>query len=232
MKIIPHIELPEIYTDYKFIDSPFLKIPDDCGIIVELKYPLMGLENAVNDCWVRKEVLEKLLEAKTYLPEGITFKIWDAYRPFKLQQELYYKYREEVIDEFNLRHLSQEDQNKIINNYIALPIKNEILPPQHTTGGAIDLTLVDIKSGKDLDMGTSFDSFSVLSNIDSFEKIGMDETIRNNRRILYNAMIKAGFTNLPSEWWHYDYGDKNWAYYNKKPAIYKGIFDLNIDNIE
>ena len=43
---------------------------------------------------------------------------------------------------------------------------------------------------------------------------------------LYNAMIKAGFTNLPSEVWHYDYGNRAWAYYNKKPAIYKGILEL------
>ena len=39
-------------------------------------------------------------------------------------------------------------------------------------------------------------------------------------------MIKAGFTNLPSEIWHYDYGNRAWAYYNKKPAIYKGILEL------
>ena len=232
MKEIPHIELPEMYNEHEFIDSPLVKIPDNSGIKVELQYPLMGMENAINDCFVRKEVLEKLLEAKMYLPEGITFKIWDAYRPFALQEELYYKYREKIIDEFKLKDLSLEEQNKVINYYVALPIRDEELPPQHTTGGAIDLTLVDIKSGKDLDLGIPFDSFSNLTNTDSFENVGMDETIKNNRRILYNAMTKAGFTNLPSECWHYDYGNKNWAYYNKKPAIYKGIFDLNNDNIK
>jgi D-alanyl-D-alanine dipeptidase len=37
-------------------------------------------------------------------------------------------------------------------------------------------------------------------------------------------MIKAGFTNLPTEWWHYDYGDKFWAYYNKTRTLYTGLF--------
>ncbi len=37
-----------------------------------------------------------------------------------------------------------------------------------------------------------------------------DEQVRENRRLLYYAMIDAGFTNLPSEWWHYDYGDRFW----------------------
>lgn len=36
-------------------------------------------------------------------------------------------------------------------------------------------------------------------------------------------MIKAGFTNLPSEWWHYDYGDAFWSYYTKNAVKYQGI---------
>jgi len=38
-------------------------------------------------------------------------------------------------------------------------------------------------------------------------------------------MIEVGFSNLPSEWWHYEYGDKNWAYIQGKPAVYDGIFE-------
>ena len=44
-------------------------------------------------------------------------------------------------------------------------------------------------------------------------------------------MTSVGFTNLPSEWWHYDYGNANWAYYKKESPIYSGVFtekDLNI----
>ena len=74
-------------------------------------------------------------------------------------------------------------------------------------------------------MGTEFDSFSPVTSTNAFEKTNNEE-IKNNRRILYNAMTKAGFTNLPSEWWHYDYKDRAWAYYKEKPAEYKGIFKL------
>ena len=77
-------------------------------------------------------------------------------------------------------------------------------------------------------MGTGFDAFSKKTNTVYYE--GINNEIRNNRRLLYYTMIKAGFTNLPSEWWHYDYGDRFWAYYTKKPAIYRGVFlrsDLN-----
>ena len=40
-------------------------------------------------------------------------------------------------------------------------------------------------------------------------------------------MLEAGFTNLPSEWWHFEYGDKNWSAVVDKPALYDGIFELD-----
>lgn len=76
-------------------------------------------------------------------------------------------------------------------------------------------------------MGTGFDSFSDKTRTDYYETNSIDLNIRNNRRILYNAMISAGFTNLPSEWWHFDFGDRFWGYYNNKPAIYEGVFDIS-----
>ena len=51
-----------------------------------------------------------------------------------------------------------------------------------------------------------------------------NEMVRENRRLLYNTMVGQGFTNLPSEWWHFDYGNRFWAFYKKKKAIYRGVF--------
>lgn len=101
------------------------------------------------------------------------------------------------------------------------------MPPAHTTGGAIDLTLLD-PEGRELPMGCGFDAFTDKTCAAYFEapehvQGAEDEQVRENRRLLYYAMIDAGFTNLPSEWWHYDYGDRFWAYYMRKPAIYEGV---------
>lgn len=223
---IPHVEAPKIYKEHDFIDEELVEIPSDSGIIVEMQYPLLGMETAIDKCLVRKSVLNKLLEAINNLPEDITFKIWDAYRPLNLQEEIYYKYRAKLIETFNLKGLSEEEQNNIIRQYVSLPEANEEIPPLHTTGGAIDLTLVKISTGEELNMGVEFDAFSDLTNTDAFEADGMDENVRNNRRILYFAMKDAGFTNLPSEFWHYEYGNRNWGYYSNKPAIYRGIMQL------
>ena len=224
MRAIPHNNNIETYQKHDFINSPLVKIPKETGIIIDMQYPKLGMKNAIKECLVRKEVLDKLLKAKRYLPKGYTFKIWDAYRPFSLQEEIYNTYKGQLINYFKLYNLSKEKQDKIIKNYVSIPNKNEELPPLHATGGAIDLTIADIKTGKDLDMGIKFDQFTNLTNTDAFENKKMNQTIKNNRRLLYNCMIKAGFTNLPSEIWHYDYGNRAWAYYKKKPAIYNGIF--------
>ena len=223
---IPNNKMPSKNKENRFIDSPLVLITKDMGFIIEMQYPLLGMENAIEKCLVRKEVLDRLKIAKKYLPEDITFKIWDAYRPFKLQEELYHKYKKDIIKEFRLEKLSKKEQDKVINEYVSLPIWNQDFPPLHTTGGSVDLTLCYKKTGKELDMGIPFDSFSKLTNTNSFEIEGMDETVRENRRLLYFAMTKAGFTNLPSECWHFDYGNRNWSYYTDKPAIYNGIYEI------
>ena len=109
-----------------------------------------------------------------------------------------------------------------------MPSDDEEIPPLHSTGGSIDLTLVYTDTKKELDMGVEFDEFSLLTNTNYFEEHNINDNIKYNRRILYNSMIKAGFTNLPSEVWHYDYGNRAWAFYKKTKAIYKGIKKIDL----
>jgi D-alanyl-D-alanine dipeptidase len=183
------------------------------------------MKTAVKECFVRREVYEMLKNAQENLPDGYRLRIWDTWRPLSLQKELYEVYRQSIIDTFNLSSLSQSEQNEFISKYIAIPSENPDSPPAHTTGGAVDLTLIDV-DGNELDMGTAFDDFSEKAETDYFEKHGFDgSVVRKNRRILKSAMESAGFTNLPSEWWHYDYGNRNWALYSKSVAVYKGVFE-------
>ena len=116
--------------------------------------------------------------------------------------------------------------------FVARPSYNIILASPHNTGGAIDLTIVD-EDGIPLDMGCEFDDFSDKTRSDFYEYFdnSEDETsikIRNNRRMLYNVMTAVGFTNLPSEIWHYDYGNENWAYFNNCAPLYTGILDASV----
>ncbi|MED4919243.1 M15 family metallopeptidase, partial [Geobacillus thermodenitrificans] len=50
--------------------------------------------------------------------------------------------------------------------------------------------------------------------------------IKENRKLLKSIMEKAGFTNYDEEWWHYDYGNQNWALKTGNEAIYGGVLEL------
>ena len=223
---IPDIKEPATFTKIQPTDSPFVHLVDGEDFDVKMQYPLLKLNNAVTECYVRKEVAERLKLAQSLLPDGIKLRIWDAWRPFALQEELYQKYSNDIIEKFDLKNKSKEFRDKIIAEYISYPQKDENFPAVHTSGGAVDVTLTD-KDGNELDMGTAFDAFCEQTATNYYEKSGKDTAVRNNRRILYNCMTAAGFTNLPSEWWHYDFGDKFWGYYKNTPAIYSGVFKEN-----
>ena len=117
-------------------------------------------------------------------------------------------------------------RQKFISKFVSIPVFDKMRAPVHTTGGAVDLTLIDT-NGKPLNMGTDFDDFSEKANTDYYER-HFNQEITKNRRLLYNAMINEGFTNIPSEWWHYDYGDSYWGFYKGEPPFYGGFSNLEM----
>ncbi|MDY2960628.1 MAG: M15 family metallopeptidase [Hornefia sp.] len=226
---IPIIGDPGNCERRAFIDSPLVEIHQSEKILIDMQYPALGFKNGEKRCMARKEVVEMLYKAADLLPKGYKFVIWDAWRPFALQKELFVYYSERIIKEFHLENKTKEEQEIEIGKFIANPVFDRELPPAHTTGGAIDLTIMG-PDGKYLEFGTKFDAFTEKTRAGYYETINVDnnpkaEEIRNNRRFLYNLMKEVGFGNLPSEWWHYEYGDKNWADIQGKAAIYDGIFE-------
>ena len=114
--------------------------------------------------------------------------------------------------------------------FVSKPSLDPENPSVHNTGGAIDLTLFDPEQQRELDMGTAFDDFTPKAYAHFFEeeearRYDNWEKVRENRRLLYRCMTEAGFTNLPTEWWHYDFGDNFWSFYTGKPAIYNGLIN-------
>jgi D-alanyl-D-alanine dipeptidase len=167
---------------------------------------------------VRQAVANKLLEAGKYLPAGILFYFSEGHRPLSVQRQLFTKYYAQ------LAHANPAWEEKKIKyettKYVAPP---EDVPP-HSTGGAIDITLIDA-NGNELDMGSILDetpdknanrNFTYADNISDHAKA--------NRQLLITALSKVGFINYPTEWWHWSYGDKYWAYHAHHPhAIYGSV---------
>lgn len=108
--------------------------------------------------------------------KGYGLKIWDAYRPYSVTVAFW----ELIKDE----------------RYVADPKKGS----GHNRGIAVDLTIIELKTGKELDMGTGFDNFTDTAHHD-FQQLS--RTILENRMLLKTTMEKFGFMSFASEWWHY-----------------------------
>ena len=83
----------------------------------------------------------------------------------------------------------------------------------HSRGSTVDLTLFDMATGKELDMGGTFDYFGELSHPDYKD---ITEEQYNNRMILREAMLAHGFNPLDEEWWHFTLKDEPYpdTYFN------------------
>lgn len=199
-----------------------IELTDSKKIRICNKYYELGFKNAINKCYIQPETKERLLAAAKHLPRGYKFLIWDAYRPFALQKELFYAYREDIIKEFDLSNKTVAEQLKVINKYVALPKRDKV--PVHTTGCAVDLTIIDAR-GKELAMGSDFDEFSDKTSTHYYDNSNEGE-IQGNRIMLYDIMTSNGFVNLPSEWWHFSYGDQYWANKTGMSPLYTKIEEL------
>ena len=129
--------------------------------------------------YARKPVAESLKKIQADLkPQGLGIKIFDAYRPYKATVKFYEVYGD--------------------TTYVASPYKGS----RHNRGCALDLTLINLKTGKELKMPTGYDSFSKDAWPTSPVK---DPEARKNRTLLINTMEKHGFRVNSSEWWHFDF---------------------------
>lgn len=205
---IPFRPFPGKIPGYHILDEEMVEVLDSGKIEVRMQYPELGMEHAFSRCLLRKTAYERLLKAAEYLPDCMHFVIWDAWRPFSLQEELFHYYSRQM------------GPDRCLAGYVCKPVLSEGNEPVHTTGGAVDLTLAD-DNGELLPMGSDFDDFSTKSHLDWYELFPGHTKEKQNRRILYSAMTSAGFTPLPTEWWHYDYGDRFWSFYKGMPSMYQ-----------
>lgn len=212
--------LPEEHNE-RFVD---IYAYSEGAIRVNMQYAKNGISSAIPTAYVREEAAKRLMEAKKLLPKGYTFEIFDAWRPYEVQLALFCAYRDSLSRQYPAGITAEELDAKTCE-FVSFPDKSKMISYVHSSGGAVDLTIVDEK-GMPLDMGSEFDAFSENSYTAWYEKNGDNPEIRNNRRLLYNVLSACGFTNYPAEWWHYDFGDIFWAFYTGKNVLYRSIYEI------
>ena len=177
------------FSTYNFVGDRIDGYEEPCAIIT--KEAARALKLVSNEMYVR----------------GYRLKVFDAYRPVS------------AVKHFML--WSIEDQDLRMKPYFYPDIDKEELfnrgyiakQSSHSRGSAIDLTLLDMATGKELDMGSPFDFFGEISHPDY---MGITKEQYNNRMVLKDAMTKHGFEPIDCEWWHFSLKDEPYpdTYFN------------------
>lgn len=169
---------------------------------------------------LRETVAYMLSHARDLLPAGTQLVLLDGWRSYKTQNDLY---QAELAVRAGDENLSSE-----IQKYVSMPVNADSLTPApHTTGGAVDVALA--VDGRLVDFGSGFDQMDQTSALTYFETNHTNAVARDNRRLLYYAMITVGFEPYEHEWWHYNFGNQmavTSRYYRtseKHSAIYGAV---------
>ena len=178
--------------------------------------PLAG---ALPTVYVRRSVARHLQEANAFLrPFGYELYVRDGWRSPVTQHAIFVTF----MQQYQAAHPGASDAEAKAHAllYASDPqfsANDPFSVPLHATGGAVDVTLMPLGSGHPLNLGTGFDNTTDRAHTAYFE----DHPPRNAeeaedallRRLLNAAMLKAGFTNYPKEWWHFDFGDRMYGSY-------------------
>ena len=190
-------------------------------MIISPQYFMQQLPGSRPELFARASVQAKLVEAAHLLPYGYKFVIFDTWRDMATQQALFDQMKAFVKRDNPA--FTDEQITQAALRIVALPSTDANKPSPHNTGGSVDLSIID-EQGRLLDMGSPFDDISERARTTYYENNDADaqsETYRQNRRLLYHVMTQVGFTNYIEEWWHFDYGNQNWAFVSHRgPAIY------------
>ena len=184
------------YTSFNFVGERIDGYQAPCA--------LMTRETAVALREVSRQAMER----------GYRLKIFDAYRPQQAVRH-FVRWAEDVADQrMKPWFYPQVDKSRLFQEgYIAAR-------SNHSRGSTVDLTLCDMRTGEDVDMGGPFDFFGDLSHAD-FQSV--TDAQWNNRMLLRDWMLGNGFKGITSEWWHFTL--KNEPY----PDTY---FDFPVTDLE
>jgi zinc D-Ala-D-Ala dipeptidase len=179
-EIAPDAMADTLLTDVRSLDP---------RIVVELRYatpnnftgaPLPGY--LANRAFLRREAAAALARVEGDLrSQGLGLKVFDAYRPVRAT-------------------LAMVDWTERVNRTDLLKDGYIASRSRHNLGLAIDLTLIDLTTGREFEMGTPFDTFSAAAHT-----ANASGEAATNRQRLKAAMAREGFVNYDQEWWHFSY---------------------------
>lgn len=175
-------------------------------------------DSEVNKVLVRKTLAEKLQRVQMRLgayDPSLKLLMVEGYRSPSYQE---YYFLKQLFTEYKIN--PSLDLNSIlehVNQFVAIPSV-----AGHPTGGAVDLTI--IRDSSEIDMGGEIADFSNSERLPTYSSSITPQQAKN-RLLLHDLMLAEGFAPYYGEWWHFSYGDREWAYfYSLSQTLFSPIF--------
>lgn len=197
--------------------SPMVKLDDTVLRLAYLKQDMVPLLGTA--MYARREVAEKLYQLQQQLDQDdqkLQLSLAYAYRAPAIQEKYYQERMKEVREKFP--DLPEDDQVELAHSMVAHPST-----AGHTTGGAVDITLWDRTTNTEIDMGSAIAEFGDIAYT-MYPDVTPEQHAQRLR--LQTFMMSVGFAPFLGEWWHFSYGDKEWAFYYKQSAAIFSPVDL------
>lgn len=192
---LPDVMQKEMEYDIKNSYSSIYKVnKDDIPEVTgEVLYPYAKLSNREYLVPLLYPVAQKLYEAENdAIKEGYTIKIYDAYRPYEVTKYIYQKMNDFLEKNPEYKQYINATVNGVTyaqNFFLAKSVSN------HNYGVAVDMTMVVLATGREIDVQSDMHELSVASVLSLNTK---DATF------MQNFMVEHGFKGLVSEWWHFE----------------------------
>jgi D-alanyl-D-alanine dipeptidase len=211
--------------------EPLVPIPRDrLSLADPHPYQKLGADyGQASPFYLRKSVLEALITAQDRLERlypHYRLQIFDAFRPVAVQQFMVdYSFaitlQAQELTPATLTAAQEATLWQKVYQIWAVPSDNPLTPPPHSTGAAIDLTIVD-GSGQPLAMGGEIDEMSERSQPHYYQSSSDPRAsqYQHHRELLNQIMTDADFVRHPGEWWHFSLGDQMWALYQRQRGIH------------
>ncbi len=201
-----NLDIVQTIADYQKLaaedaDNRMVDLADEMpGIALDIRYATANnftgkVIYTAPKAFARKPVAEALKKVQDSLSRHLlALKIYDAYRPYAASLLFYKVYPD--------------------TSFVADPKKGS----RHNRGCAIDLTLIELSSDKEIPMPSVFDDFSARANP---EYANLSDTILANRKFLFGVMEHFGFRHIASEWWHFDFN--GWSKYKLMDLTFEDL---------
>ncbi len=193
---------------YDYLDGlGLVNVQDvDSSIVVDLKYATSDnfmnkdVYGCLRRCYLQPDVAQRIKDSQAFLKSidsTLSLKIYDGLRPRSVQQIMW-----------DLLDMPIEEKTKFVSN----PQNGSL----HNFGAAVDITLIDIATGKELDMGTPYDYIGINA-WPTKEPMLLAEGVLSreqvdNRKLLRKVMKHSSFINIQTEWWHFNACNRAKAY--------------------